>query len=227
MKTKVFLAAIALVFSSAAIQAQHSNRRIFFGFSVQPHANWMHADESYAANGPLRLGMEGGLRMDYQFQRFFAFSLGVNLNQTGGNIIYADPLVLDLAKGRQTVQAGTRITYRLQYVEIPVALKFILPEIGYSTWFVETGLDPMFNTHAYINATDNNIEKEPFQQGIGQFNLAWHSALGLKYSLGNSLSLQVSLVYKNTFLDVTLENDIRKPDNSRINQVGLSVGLVF
>ncbi len=227
MKTKVFLTAIALVFGSTLLNAQHSYRRVNFSITLQPHIGWFHADESYLSKGPIRLGIEGGLRMDYKFERFYALSFGVNLNQTGGNIIYNEALYLDLTSGVDTLQPGTRVTYRLQYVEIPVALKFIMPEIGYSTLFAEIGLDPMFNTRAFINATDNNIEKEPFQQGVGKFNLAWHTGLGLNYSLGGKLSVQIALIYKNTFLDVTRENDIRKVDHARINQVGLKMGLVF
>jgi hypothetical protein len=187
----------------------------------------MHSDESTLGNGPIRLGLEGGLRLDYRFEKAFAFSFGISLNQTGGNIIYNKELVLDLSKGLVTLLPGTRVTYRLQYVEVPLALKFVLPEIGYQTWFAEIGLDPMFNTRAYINATDNNIEKEPYMNGINKFNLAWHTGLGLNYSLGGRLSLQFALVYKNTFLDVTSEKSLRKADNARINQIGLNVGLVF
>ena len=227
MKTKVFLAAITLFFGSTLLHAQHSDRRVSFAFSLQPHLNWIHADEAFLSKGPVRLGIEGGLRMDYKFERFYALSFGVNLNQTGGNIVYKEALYLDRIHGLDTLQPGTMVTYRLQYVEVPVALKFIMPEIGYSTWFTEIGVDPMFNTLAFINATDNNIEKEPFQQGVGKFNLAWHAGLGLNYSLGGSISLQFAIVYKNTFLDVTRENDIRKADNARINQVGLKMGIVF
>jgi hypothetical protein len=227
MKTKIFLAAITLLFGVTVLNAQHSGRRVNFAISLQPHVNWIHADESSLGPGPVRLGIEGGLRMDYKFDRFYALSFGLNLNQTGGNITYKESLYLDITKGLDTLRPGTRVTYRLQFVEIPVALKFILPEIGYSTWFAEIGLDPMFNTSAFINATDNNIEKEPFQQGVSRFNLAWHTGLGINYSLRGNLSLQFAIIYKNTFLDVTRENDIRKADNARINQIGLKMGIVF
>lgn len=227
MKTKAFLLAITLIFSTALLHAQHSGRKVSFGINLQPHVSWIHADEPSLGTGPVRLGIQGGLRLDYQFQRLFAFSFGVNLNGTGGNIIYNDALYLNLSDRTDTLLPGTKVTYRLQFVEIPVALKIVLPEIGYSTWFAEVGLDPMFNTSAFINATDNNIEKEPFQNGVSSFNLAWHSGIGFTYSLGGRVGLQWALFYQNTFLDVTRENDIRKADNARINQVGLKMGIVF
>lgn len=228
MKTKVFLAAAVLILCPILLHAQRSGgRRVNFAISLQPHVNWMHADESTLANGPIRLGMEGGLRLDYRFERFFALSSGVNLNQTGGNIIYRDSLYLDRTGGVDGLRPGTRVTYRINYIEIPVALKFILPEIGYSTWYAEIGVDPMFNSSAFITATDNNIEKEAFKQGIGEFNLAWHGGIGINYSLGGNLSLLMALFYKNTFLDVTRENVIRKADNVRINEIGLKMGILF
>jgi opacity protein-like surface antigen len=227
MITKVFLTAMAVVFCSTVLFAQHAARKVSFGINLQPHVNWIRGDESFIGKGPVRLGIEGGLRLDYKFERFFALSFGVGLNQTGGNIVYKENLYLDLNSGLDTLLPGTRVSYRLQYVEVPAALKFILPEIGYQTWFAEVGLDPMFNTKAFINATDNNIAKEPFQQGVSRFNLAWHTGIGVTYSLGGNLSLQAALVYKNTFLDVTRENEIRKADNARINQVGLRMGIVF
>ena len=227
MKTKVILAAIILFTGFVSLQAQKSYRRVSFGFGLQPHVSWFHADEAALSKGPVRLGIEGGLRLDFALQRLIALSVGVNLNQTGGNIIYNESQILDLDSVSKTVDAGTRVTYRLQFIEVPIAIKLMLPEIGYSTWFAEIGLDPMFNSSAYINATDNNIQREPFQQGVSRFNLAWHSGLGINYSLGRRMSLQFALMYKNSFLDMTRENDIRDADNVRINQVGLKMGILF
>ncbi len=227
MKTKLFLLAWILVFSCTAVNSQDRERRLKLAMSIEPHFNWIHADENFLSGGAGRLGINGGLRVDYRFERFYALSMGANWNQTGGNIIYNDALSLDLTSGIDTLRPGTRVTYRLQYLEVPLAIKFMTKEIGYSTGFFEIGLDPMFNIRAYINATDNNIDKAPFSPGINKFNLAWHTGLGLIYSLGGSVSIQFALTYKNTFLDVTRENDLRKPDNVRINVVGLNIGLLF
>ena len=227
MKTKAYILAWLLAAGFIALPAQEEYRKLSLTLHTDPHLGWFHADEQNLTSGPVRMGIGGGLRLDYQFQRLYAFSLGVNLNQTGGNIIYNNPLILDLASGHDTLASGTRVTYRLRYVEIPVALKLVLPEIGYSTWFLEAGLDPMINIKSLIDATDNNIHKVPFGQGVSKFNLAWHIGPGLKYSLGGRVSLFFALVYQNTFLDVTAEGEIRKPDNTRINQVGLKMGFVF
>jgi len=227
MKTKIFLIALVLLFGYSTVMAKYRDRRVNLVVHVEPGLNWFHADEAHLKKGPLRMGISEGLKLDIRFEKFYAFSLGVNWSQWGGNIIYNEPVSFDLESGVEAFQAGTTVTYRLQYVEIPFALKIMMPEVGYSTWFFEAGLDPMYNTRALINATDNNIKNEAFQNGINRLNMAWHSGFGLNYSLGGSLSVQCALVYKNTFLDVTKDGPYRKADNTRVNQVGLRVGIVF
>jgi hypothetical protein len=227
MKTKIISILLVLLFGYSAAEAQYRERRVNFILNVEPCVNWFHADEAHLEKGPLRMGISEGLKLDVRLQKAFAFSVGVNWSQWGGNILYSEPVSFDLESGVQALQAGTTVTYRLQYVEIPFALKVMMPEVGYSTWFFEAGLDPMYNTKALINATDNNIKNEPFQQGINRLNMAWHSGLGLNYSLGGNLSVQFALIYKNTFLDVTRDTPYRQADNTRVNQVGLRLGLVF
>jgi len=227
MKTPKLPVLLMALFCSVTLRAQQPDRLVRFMIQAEPHVNWMHADENHLSDGPERIGIGAGFRMDFQFEKYGAFSFGLGVNQTGGSLNFADTLYLDRTLNLDTLGPGACLTYRLQYVEIPLAIKFNLPEIGYTTWFTEFGLDPMFNTKALIDASEETIYKESFQQGVGWFNLGYHAGLGAVYSFGNNLSLQVLIVYRNTFLDVTRENDIRKPDNSRINQVGLSIGLMF
>jgi hypothetical protein len=226
MKTKTLLTAL-MACLTLALSGQSNDRKVRFSLGMEPHLNWIGSEDTHISKGPVRAALSGGVRIDYRFMKPFAFSFGANWNQTGGNIIYSVPIPLDLSAQRDTLMAGTRITYRLRYVEIPVALKIVLPEMGYSTWFIEAGLDPMFITGGFIDATDNNIDKVPFEEGVTPFNLAWHGGLGIDYSLGRFMSLRFELLYKNTFLDITREQDIRKPDNARVNQVGLCIALVF
>lgn len=227
MKTKVFLIGWIMVLLPTLANAQFKERKIRFAIAVQPHVNWIHADEPELEEGPVRLGIGGGWRVDYRFEKHFALSAGMNWNQSGGNVIYNSPFYLDPNSGADTLSAGTRITYKVQHLEIPFAVRFMMREIGYSTGFLELGIDPMFNLQASIDANDNMIVDKPFQSGVNPINLAWHAGAGLNYSLGGSISLQFELFYRNTFLDVTRENNIRKPDNARINEIGINFGILF
>ena len=226
MKTRTVLTGF-LICLTFTLNALPRERKVRFSIGTEPHLNWIKPVDNHLEQGPVRLAISGGIRVDYHFMKPFAFSFGANWNQTGGNIIYKESTSFDLATGRNTLMPGTQVTYRLRYAEVPVDLKIVLPEIGYSTLFLESGLDPMFITGAFIDATDNNIQKAEFRQGVIPFNLAWHAGIGLDYAVGRIMSLRFELIYKNTFLDVTREYNIRKPDNVRINQVGLNVALVF
>lgn len=227
MKTKVFLIGWIALMLPALASAQFKERKVRFAIGIQPHVNWIHADEMELQEGPVRLGIGAGCRVDYRFEKHYAFSVGLDWNQSGGNIIYNSPFYLDLTSGLDTLSSGTRITYKVQHLEIPIAFRIMMREIGYSTGFLELGLDPMFNLQASIDANENKIVNEPFQSGVNPINLAWHAGAGLNYSLGASVSLQFELFYRNTFLDVTRENNIRKPDNARINEIGINFGILF
>jgi len=227
MKTKLTLLILLAIQVSLPVFAQESERPLRFMILAEPHLSWLSPDEQHLTPGKVRFGGGAEMRLEYNFDRYYAFSLGVGIDQTGGNLIYKDSLFLDRITGLDTLVPGTRVTYRLQYVEIPLSIKFKTPQIGYTTYFAEAGLDPMINIKALIDATDNSILKEPFQQGVARFNLAYHTSLGYMYEFANGMAVQVKAVYKNTFLDVTKEGNVRKPDNSRINQVALSFGLIF
>lgn len=227
MKTKPLILISILILSHGWLAAQQAERPLRFMIHAQPCMTWLHADETHLTAGPVRVGFDGGMRLDYSFDRFYAFSFGADWNLTGGSLLFQDTLFLDRINKFDTLAPQTRLTYHLQYVDIPFSVKFKTPQIGYTTLFTEVGLDPMINIRALIDAADNNISKEPFQQGVGPFNLGYHLGAGMIYSFGNGMGLQIQVIYKNTFLDVTKENDIRLPDNTRINQAGLSIGLIF
>ncbi len=227
MKTKITILLAVLFLVPGLILAQKEQPPVSLMIHLEPHTGWLNPDEAHLSRGPLRIGLAGGIRLDYYFESHYAFSLGIDLNQTGGNLKFAEAFDLDLTSGIETLMAGTQLTYRLQFVEIPMAFKFMTNQVGYTRYFLEAGLDPMFNTKALIDATDNNIIKEPFQQGVPMFNLAWHAGIGFRYSFGRILGLQAALFYKNCFLDMTDENLLRKPDNTRLNQVGISIGLTL
>ena len=223
--TTAVLAILAVSF--VHLSAQEENRKVRFLLYGEPHINWLYSDEPHLETGTVRMGVDAGMRLDLNFDRYYAFSFGAGIHQTGGKIGFTDTLYLDRITGFDTLVPGTQITYRLQYVEIPLAVKFKTPQIGYTTLFAEVGLDPMISTRALIDATDNSIIKESFQQGVYGFNLAYHTGIGLVYELRNGMGLQFQLVYQNTFLDVTREGNIRQPDNTRLNQAGLSIGIIF
>lgn len=225
MKRKLMVFALVLTCGYAFGQDQFKS--IKFSLAGSPHISWLKSDVKENVSGPVFLGYSVGLEFDYYFERNYGFSTGISIGKTGGSLTYTDQQVIHFDSGADTMAPGTKITYQLQYLDIPLGLKFTSTEIGYTTVFADVGLNAMINTRATATATDNNYDKEPLPDEISLLNLAYHIEAGILYSFGNNLSLIVGLEYRNTFLDLT--NDLGAPvtDNTHINMVALKLGLAF
>jgi hypothetical protein len=191
------------------------------------HGSWLNPDETIPAGGRARMGLSAGLRMDYNFHKHFALSWGAGIIHAGGNVIYSDGLHAELDSGPVILPRGAQVNYRVQMLEAPVALKLQTNRIGYTRYFLEAGLDPLFRLKATINAPDQDLKNEPFTNGVPWFNLAYHAAAGFRYSFTRLLGFQVSIFYRNSFLDFTREAPLQPADNIRLNQTGLSLALTF
>ena len=218
---------LILLLTGGALMAQESYRKFRFSVLADPHLNWLHTDAVGVDPGKIQPGIGAGLRMEHFFQPQYAFSWGVQFNATGGSLVYQDTLFLNRITGPDTLMPGSTLRHRLQYVEIPFALRLMTQQIGYTTFFAEFGLDPWINTRALIDSKESGIVKDPYEHEVAAFNLAYHCGLGVFYSLSPNLTLIIGLNYKNTFLDLTRDAGFRSPDNVRVNQAGLTIGILF
>ena len=140
---------------------------------------------------------------------------------------YAKELPISFITGIYNMPPGTQLTYHLQYVELPLGLKLSTREIGYSTFFTDFGINPMWQLKATGDTSDGLNNKNPIFKEVTRFNVGYHGELGISYSLGNKTSLVFAAYYKNTFLDFTTDYLGKPHDNSRINLAGIRVGFGF
>ncbi|MCK9326296.1 MAG: PorT family protein [Bacteroidales bacterium] len=227
MKNKNLLIALMMILIPMTGLGQIYQRPVNLLIHAGLHGNWLNPDEIIPAGGRTRLGLSAGLRMDYNFHQHFSFSWGAGFVQAGGNVIYADGLFVDLDDRLDSLPRGSQVTYRTSMLEIPLAMKLQTNRIGYTRYFVEAGLDPLIRLKSTIDVDYEDLKNEPFTEGIPVFNLAYHAAVGLRYSFTRLLGFQVSLFYKNTFLDFTKEHAKQPADNIRLNQAGISLALTF
>lgn len=224
---KRYLLLFAVLLSAGGVFAQGQEKSIRFSLVGSPHLSWLKSDLKSNETGPVFLGYYAGVEFDYFFEKNYGFSSGINLENTGGSLTYADEQVFNFDIGADTMAPGTKMTYQLRYIDIPLGLKFTSGEIGYTTIFADVGLNLLANIKATATATDNNYKKEPIADEIGLLNIAYHVEGGILYSFGNNLSLVIGIEYRNTFLDMTTDLDAPGPDNTYINQLGLKLGLAF
>ncbi len=225
MKRNILL--ICLLFAGGLVMSQERNSPIKFSLIGSPHMSWLKSDVVNNEKGPLYFGYYAGLEFDYFFEKNYALSTGINLESTGGSLTYLDQQEIHFDKGPDIMAPGTKMTFQLKYIDIPLGLKFTSNEIGYTTVYADVGLNLLINTKATGSATDNNYVKEPLSDEISVVNVAYHVEGGILYSFGNNMSLVIALEYRNTFLDLTNDRGAPVTDNTYINQLGLKLGLAF
>ena len=199
---------------------------IRFGVFFDPVVTWWKSDVSDVTVEKARLGFDFGMSADYYFAKNYAFATGISLYNTGGTLKYLHPdRVLYTRDGNVPVEPGGTVTYKIQYVKVPVAFKFKTHRIGRFVYSTHLGFDPMIrvSTHVGLNDLNNDLKKVSANKETKLFNLGWHFGAGAQYSLGGELAVFGGLQYMNTFVDIT------KPAHDKItsNNLFLRIGIMF
>jgi len=195
-------------------------KRVRLGFKIAPAVVWMKANSANVHPNGSKLGFSYGLMLDYNFSRNYALATGVEVVYRGGK------LEVDETDG---IPSTFPVTYNLQYIQVPLALKMKTNEIGYMRYFGVLGFENGFNIRARgTNVSDykpSDGDKDDVRSQIAMYNLTLHFQAGLEYAMSQDLSLLVSLYFSNGFLDVisTTEPNF----DARSNGLGLNIGVYF
>ena len=193
-----------------------------FGILFDPCVTWLRSDVKDVIPDQARLGFDFGLSTDFYFARNYAYATGISLFNTGGTLLYVNGVQnFRTRNGNVEIASGDRIKYKVQYVKIPVAMKFKTHMIGRFVYSARLGFDPMVRIAAKADFNDEkniNVNDE-----IKLLNLGWHFGVGAQYSLGGELSLFGGLSLMNTLADMT------QPMHDKItsNTLFLRFGIMF
>jgi len=202
---KKYLFILTFLISSLSAQSQG----VRFSFIANPQFAWFSGnDDNYESNG-IFLGFNTGLEMDFFFSENYAFSTGITINNLKGGAIYSDSLVFDIGDKDKILIPDSRLTYNLQYLSVPLGLKFKTIEIGYSTYWLNTGITPMVRLKARATDETEYFEKENIITETRLFNINYFIEGGLEYSLGGNTALIAGLGYYTGFTDVTEKSNYR------------------
>ena len=215
---KYILSLIILV-SSSQIFAQG----LSFSVVLDPQITWMNSDSKRVERNGTNFGFGGGLVMDLYFAENYAFSTGLTILGTGGNLQFLDSIDFQSSGSTDIIPPGSTVKYKLQYITVPLSLKLKSNEIGYSRFFAHLGL----NTHINIKATGdveaNNIHGEDIGEEIKTFMMSYFVGGGLEYSLGGNTALIGGLYFTSGILDVTENPDYQ----ANVGSISLRVGVKF
>jgi hypothetical protein len=212
---------IVIIFFLSILYCKSQNFK--FGVFLDPQLSWLTPDAKNIDRDGLRIGMEVGLILDKYFAKNYAFTTGISISNKGGNLLYEDSVTIETSEAEQILSPESRVEYKLQYVSVPVGLKFKTNEIGYFTFFAQVGFTPQVNIKAKADASDNQIDNENIKKELNLFNLSYFFGGGLEYSLGSSTALMCGIIFNNGFLDVLNSEDAKET----LSYLSLRLGVMF
>ena len=212
-----------ILFLLALLAASAQTTPIRFSVHVDPQAAWFSSDENDVDPDGSIIHMNAGLNMDYFFAENYAFALGFGINNIGGKLLYADSTIF-LSKGDTLLLEPNQSTkLNLQYIDIPIGLKLKTEELGYATYFLQLGFNPMFRLNARATSDEADFDREDVNESIILFNLGYHVGVGVEYTLGGSTALIGGVRWTGGLTDVT-DNDRA---NVKTNALSIHLGVLF
>jgi hypothetical protein len=214
---------LILTFLGALLSLSAQSTRVKFNVEFDPQSVWFSSDDASVKPDGAIIHLHAGLNMDYYFSEKYAFVLGVGINNLGGNLLYADSTEFNSKGESLWIEQGQSVKLNLQYIDIPIGLKLKTDEMGYATYFLQLGFNPMINLNAKASSEEASLEKEDIKESINTFYLGYHVGIGIEYNLGGSTSLIGGIRWSSGFTDVT--NNDRA--NITLNSISLHLGVLF
>ncbi len=221
---KKILTLIACLFCLSAFS--QDDQKFHLGLKAAPSLAWLRSDSPGFTSDGSKFGFTYGLITEFNFAKNYAFATGIDVTYRGGKF------------KSQTETTDTITIYSasrsLQYVEIPVTLKFKTNEIGYLKYFLQAGVSPGVNIRARENSTTvkqsvatanittSTREKVDVQKSTNNFNLSMIIGGGVEYTLSGSTVILVGIQFSNGFIDTF--DDSNKVNS---NYLALNLGILF
>lgn len=216
---------LIMLITGKNIVAQEKNIR--FGVFADPVIAWFSSDTKETKNDGARPGINFGFTFNKYFDKNYSFSTGLSLLNAGGRLTGADSVEMEFNNFKTEVPPGESMIYRIQYLNIPLGLKFESDQIGYTRFFVDLGLDAKAVLAGKVDIPSQEIEKEAAADELNLFNFGYHLMAGIEYSLGGNTEVVLGLGYENNFLDVTNDINDQATDRIKHNIIRFRIGINF
>ena len=242
MKKIVIL--ISFCFLSASIlQAQEVN----YGLQFSPSITWLSSENDFINGNGAKLGLKIGGFAEYFLNDWlgitggfgFGFSQGGNLiYKTGGNLLPNSKLSNDqFNRGEKPLPDNVNITYSLMILEVPVAVKYLIPTSRDFDIFAEFPVFTLGLVSRSIGAVrgdDVQLTGEKIGPDVNPFNFSWGFGMGLqKINLSGKI-LVAGIYFQKGIADLTRDDGtlVKTLPNGSIeketeNSKGNMNGIVF
>ncbi len=202
-------------------------QHIHMGLFVDPLISWYSSDSRDVEGRGTRAGIAGGFNINFYFSQNYAFSSGVTLLRSGGIQSYSDTTLYTIDGRAITVDQGSRVNYRGDYVMVPLGLRLRTNQIGYFSIFSDFGISPFMRTKGVLSIPSADISNEPATGEFNRFGAGYHIQGGVEYSLGGTTHIIVGLGYDNSLTDITSNNPGQTGNRSVQRMLRFRAGLIF
>lgn len=213
-----------------------------FGLFLGPTFNSLRptsssADNYFISKGKGNVGFSFGINADYNINDRYSIYTGIGMDWRGGSITATDTSVT--LKPDYLRKAS--VTYKHQYLTIPLGLKMKAAEFGKIKVFAQTGFDLgilLSNRGDYsgtlssgLNVISTKTKLKDIASSV-PVNLGWQIGPGVEYALNDKNAVYATILYRNGFIDATTpqnnNNGYKFSDgNVRSNTFAIRFGYYF
>jgi len=217
---KKYLILIIFAVSSSVIFAQGLKFTVF----ADPKLSWMSPDLKDVSSEGSKLGVNIGLNVDNYFAKNYAFMAGISIDNTGGKLKYDFEKNMDTRSAEDSIiPTGSVLNYKLQYINIPLGLKFKTNQIGYTTFYTHLGINGGINIKATGEVDNFELNNENISDEVKLFTLGYFIGAGVEYSIAGSTAIVIGITYTNGFIDITPDNN----NKVTLSNFALRLGVLF
>ncbi len=231
---RILLPVIVLLIATN-LYSQDKNK-ISGGLYVKGGTSWLMSDnKSYFENEKVKLSYGMGAIMDINLNNNFAINIAAGYNNIGGTAVFKNGVIpfKDIDEnliGGVNTPFNNKYKYATSYIELPISIKGSTNEIGYFTYFLKLGADPMVRIKNKITTESKSVYVA--NKATSLFNIGWHVGGGFEWSLAGNTRLLVEVLYLGTFIDLdklkTIKDDASELNpNVKINDITLKIGILF
>ena len=234
---KLMLAVLVVLCLNSIALAQMENLRI--GVQLSPSMSWISTDDDLINRTSSNIGISMGAVLEYIMSENISFTGGIGLafnqggtlqHEHGGNFFPDSELSDDkLNTGEKPLPNGVKLKYKLQYVEIPLGIKWKTEEKGHFRYFAEA---PVFTVgmrtqaRGDIEGGEVTSSNENISRDVSFFNFQIGFGLGLEYAISHNTSLVGGLYFNAGLSDITndaatkaIDNPDQAPSNPNDNYI--------
>jgi hypothetical protein len=219
---KKYLILIIFAVSSSGIFAQGLKFTVF----ADPKLSWMSPDLKDVSSEGSKLGVNIGLNVDNYFAKNYAFMTGISIDNTGGKLKYNIEGGKEISTNSSvddSIPTGSVLNYKLQYINIPLGLKFKTNQIGYTTFYTHLGINGGINIKATGEVDNFELHNENISDEVKLFTLGYFIGAGVEYSIAGSTAIVVGVTYTNGFIDITPDSN----NKVTLSNFALRLGVLF